>query len=610
MHRLLCTPIRCAAVAALVAATVAATVAGAQEPAPTMPVEQVERGQTGYGLSVFEGSDPERFEVEVLGVMRETSPGRSMILARLSGQGLEETGVIAGMSGSPVYLDDRLVGAVAFAWPFSNGAVGGITPIDSMLELAGAELGDPVGGRSAPALSPMELRVLDADGEVLARELARFAPVLPEDARSGLVWNLTGFGPTSRAFIRSALPNLARTGVAPSGTSAAGGPSPDDLSPGSAVAGVLVDGDLKLAVTGTVTERIGDEVFAFGHPFLGQGPIRLPMAHAEIITVLSSQMVSFKIANIGPVIGSFGVDRSSGVHGVVGRMVETIPLRVSVAGLGRNDFEMRLADVPAYIPALVATSGLGALDSTSRSLGAQGLDVVARWTLAGHEPIETELSFDGANAGFGAVAFLFMMTNYLVNNPVEEARLVDVSVDLVQHPGPRTVRIVGGFADRTVAAPGERVEVTLEMLPYEGEPYKETFPVDLPEDLAEGTYTLIVGDGVTIDSVRQTVEQVVPEDFEQSLALIRRFKSNRDLVTLGLAPSWGLSLSGRVLPQLPSSVRGLWTGVTPGVATELGLAVVQEETRRSELPLAGGVRMDIRVERPELLSPDAEPTRD
>ncbi len=599
MHRFLCTPVLVVALAMTVASTPAAP---AQEAAPTLSIEQVERGQTGYGLSVFEGSEPERFEVEVLGVMKDTSPGRSMILARLSGQGLEETGVIAGMSGSPVYLDDRLIGAVAFAWPFSNGAVGGITPIDAMLELSGAEPGDPTGARIPQSVSPIDLRVLDADGERLAREIARLVPALPDDARSGLVWSLAGFGPASRSFLGAALPNMARAGFAPSGDA---GESASALGPGSAVAGVLVDGDLKLAVTGTVTERIGDEIFAFGHPFLGQGPIRLPMAHAEIITVLSSQMVSFKIANVGTVIGSFGVDRTSGVHGRVGRMIEMIPLRITVDGLGRNDFRMLMADVPAYLPVLVATSGLGALDSTSRSLGSQGLDLTARWQLDGHEPIELDLSFEGANAGFSAVTFLFLMTNYMVNNPVEEARLEEVSVDLVQYAEPRTARIVRGFAHQSSAAPGETVEVTLEMEPFKGEAYKETFPVEIPTDLREGIYTLLVGDGVTMDTVRQTIEQVVPEDFDQSLAMVRQFKSNRDLVTLGLAPSWGLSMSGRVLPQLPASVRRLWQGVTPGVATELGLAIVDEQTRRFDVPLAGGVRIDISIERPSVVRPDS-----
>ena len=593
MHSFLCSLNRCVAAAATLSLAVAVS---AQDGAPTMPIEEVERGQRGYGLSVFEGSEPQRFEVEVLGVMKDSGPGQSFILARLSGQGLEETGVIAGMSGSPVYIGERLIGAVAFAWPFSKGAVGGITPIDSMLALTGVEMADPSPGVGSLPMLPAELLEADLDPELLRQEIGKLRPTLPGEARSGLLWSLSGFGSESRSFIEVALSGAAPTGEA----------SPDassDLLPGSAVAGVLVNGDMKLAVTGTVTERIDDEILAFGHAFLGQGPVRLPMASAEVVTVLSSQLVSFKIANVGRVVGGFDLDRSSGVRGRLGAVPPTIPLHVSLSGLGEADFHMQLADVPVYLPVLVAISSLGALDATTWAGGAQGIDMEVRWELDRYAPLEISQSFDGSGAALSSAVYLLLMTNYLVNNPLEEVRLEGLSISLTQHAEPRTVRVLRGFTNRTRVLPGERVDVTLELQPFRGETYKETFPVELPGELSAGTYSLMVGDGVTIDAVRAMVEQVTPQTFEQSLDMVRRFNSSRDLLLLGLSPAWGLSLSGEVLPQLPASMRRLWQGVAPGVATQLGLAVVQDLEMPLERPMSGGVRIDLQVERPTTVAP-------
>ena len=562
-----------------------------------MGVEEVERGQVGYGLSVFEGTEPARFEVEVLGVMKDSGPGQSFILARLSGQGLEESGVIAGMSGSPVYIEDRLIGAVAFAWPFSKGAVGGITPIDSMLELRGVSGGVPLASPSSLPTLPGELLEADLKSDLLQREMARLGPSMPTDTRDGLVWSLSGFGPQSRDLIGAVLPAAAPTGEATADPESG-------LDPGDAVAGVLINGDLKLAVTGTVTERIEDEILAFGHAFLAQGPVSVPMARAEIITVLASEFISFKLANVGPVVGAFDLDRTSGVRGRLGAVVPTIPLSVSLEGLGTASYRMELAEVPVLLPVLTAISMLGTLDATTRSAGAQGLDVEVRWELDGHEPIELTQSFDGTASGFTAANYIFLMTNFLVNNPLEEARLRKVDVRLRQYDEPRTTRIIGGYANRSLARPGEQVTLTLELDPLRGDRYKREIEIELPDDLPAGRYSIMVGDGVTMDGVRQLVEQVAPEDFSQSLDIVRAFHSSRDLVVFGLTPGWGLSFSGRVLPQLPASMRELWRPVAPGSAVELGLAVVQEKEERTDVPLVGGVRIDVQIERPKPRRPN------
>jgi hypothetical protein len=321
------------------------------------------------------------------------------------------------------------------------------------------------------------------------------------------------------------------------------------------------------------------------------------MATSEVVTVLSSQLSSFKIANVGEVVGGFDLDRISGVRGRIGTSFPTIPMVVELTGMGDARFEMELADVPAYIPTLAAIASLGAMDSVSRSGGAQGVDLEVTWQLEDHDEVSVTQSFDGQGAAFSAAIYTLLMSNFLVNNPAEVTRLESLEISLHQHPQPRSERVVGGFSNRAVVRPGEVVGLTLDVLPYQGERYQKRLAVSLPNDLPSGRYTLIVGDGVTVDTVRQIVEPVVPATFGQSLDLLREFHSNRDLVVMGLVPSPGLSLSGEAFPQLPGSIRQLWGSLPPGGAVPLSLAVVQETVTSLDRPLVGGVRIDLDVER-------------
>ncbi|MDY7096428.1 MAG: SpoIVB peptidase S55 domain-containing protein, partial [Acidobacteriota bacterium] len=345
--------------------------------APTIGVEEIQRGQRGYGLSVFAGSEVERFEVEVLGVLRGSSPGSTAILARLSGQNLEHSGVIAGMSGSPVYIDGRLAGAVAFGWNFSKDPIAGITPIAEMRELGaampkgepqtmrtplgllsdgnqkvdqkvGPPSGKPVvrGSASGPVASLKQWLNGEVGEEILAAELAKLVPKMADEASSGLLWTASGFGETSRGLLQSGLGRIASSGVM-SGEAAE--LADWELAPGSPVAAVLIRGDLSLAATGTVTDRQGEQILAFGHPFLGFGPVDMPMAAAEVITVIPSLSNSFKLTNLGPVVGAFREDRSVGMLGRTGDQARLIPTTLRISGdgvIGPREFQLEVARLP------------------------------------------------------------------------------------------------------------------------------------------------------------------------------------------------------------------------------------------------------------------------
>jgi len=554
------------------------------------PLADVEPGLRGTGLSVFRGETPEAFDVEVLGVWREVSPGTSYILARLTGQGLEESGVIAGMSGSPVYVGERLLGAVAFSWPFSQEPIAGITPIETMRELDTAE----------PA-APSSAGVARFDPELLTRErlpedlllgpLSRLTAQPVQGGASGLLWSLSGFGEWSRSLLARGL----QGGVATAGRHLVSGAA--GLEAGDAVAAVLVDGDLRLAATGTVTERSADRILAFGHPFLGLGDLRVPMARAEVVTVVPSRAVSFKLANTGAVVGAFDLDRSPGIRGRIGLEAPTIPVGVAIRGERDRDFVLRVADLPQLMPTLLAVGILGSLDATTQTAGAQTVGLRIRLDVRGRPSLELQQVFEGEGASLQAALWTLALTGFVLQNDYGEVALEGVEVTLDQTPVRRAARVGAAHPDRRVVKPGDRVTLAVEVRPYRGEPSRRELVVTVPEGLPDGKYFLLVGDGTSMTAARLGVEKSAPETLDQALGLLRSIAPRNRLVASGLFAAAGLRVAGEALPQLPGSIQSLWRAADPVGYETLELAWIPSASIESDVPLTGVTRVDLEVRR-------------
>lgn len=558
---------------------------------PIIGVDEIRAGQKGYGLSVFTGTEPERFEVEIVGVMRNASPELNYILGRLTGKGLERSGVASGMSGSPVFIDGKLAGAVAFSWPFSHEAIAGIMPIESMRRLS------TLGGGVPQTIPPAPVDLADVlagrvPKDLLERELSRLQPKLAMDARAGVQWATSGFGEQSQALLRRALGSAAPAGQA-------AGDGPKDVILGGAVAAVLADGDFRMAAVGTVTDRFDDHVLAFGHPFLGLGPIRVPMATAEVVTVLSNSYSSFKISNLGPTIGAFEQDRQAGIQGRIGQTAPMTPVTVRIAGVGNKprEYHSRIADVPLFTPMLIGSSVLAGLDSASYTAGSQSVDLTARFRLRGHGDVQIRQSFDGESAGTDVAGYVLLLAQYLVQNPLEKVSFEEIEVDLVQSAQPRAATLVGVNADRTVVRPGDSVDLTLDLVAWRGDRFRRSMSLKLPEDLPAGRYSLIVGDGASVDAARSALEPTAPVTFPQVLELLRSIHSRRDLMVIGVHGGPGLSVAGEVMPRLPGSVRSLWSAAASGSAAPLRSTIAQQHREEMDTPIDGAVRIDLEVRR-------------
>ncbi len=585
---------------------------------PTIGVDEVERGQRGYGISVFEGGTLERFEVEVVGVLRNFNPGQSFILARLSGADLESSGVIAGMSGSPVFIDDRLAGAVSFSWDFSTGALAGIMPIDAMRSLGEIPLA-PSGtgeatidtpdsasrsvGTTRPGFEPETLlRSLLERGNGRERLEAAFAALAPSsaDALAGdlsgaatslIQFGASGLGPRSMSFAQKALGVVAPAGRA--------GDQLDlpDLEAGSAVAAVLVGGDLQMSASGTVTERRGDQILAFGHPFMGMGSVRLPLAKAEVVTVVSSRLSSFKLTNVGEVVGAFDEDRFAGIRGQVGLTAPTTPMTVRIRGQSDVKFELFLADLPAMRPSLAAIPVLQALEVAEVSAGEFGVDMTAQLAISGYETLDVEQTFDGSSAGFDAVIYLLQLVAFLELNGLVDVEMESIDIDLALHPQIRTQSLVAAHPQRSRVRAGESLKLHLELRDYRGETKRETLDVSIPADVRPGPYYLFVGDGVSVDAAELQMQPRRPRDFAASLDQLRGYASKRELSVLGVKPARGLLVDGRTLSELPGSLRSLLSKETGARVPAVNLAVVERARRERGRPVDGLVRIDLTVQR-------------
>ena len=577
---------------------------------PIIPVDEIARGQTGYGLSVFRGTEPERFEVEVIGILKDNTAELSYILARLSGLQLEEQGISAGMSGSPVYFDDRLAGAVAFSYAFSEGAIAGITPIEGMRKLDQAahrpEGATAVATAARRTWTAPDLQsVLDQtlDDTTLESALGRLAPrhaAGPAGQASAIAWHATGFGDEALTHLERIVGpvTVSSLSVQQSAASTPNGASSEALRGGDAVAMVLVEGDLSLAAHGTVTEVDGDRILAFGHPVFSLGPTVVPMARSEVLTVIDSLQSSFKLSNAGSIVGAFDQDREAGARGVIGKQAPMIPLTIALRGAEQRDYTMQVAEVPALLPAMVSIATFGAINAGSYSAGEMGIDLDARLGIRGHDDLVLRQSFDSDSAAVDAILYLLSVVGYITANPLEAGHLTALDITFDQTVVQRGETIVTGYANRRRVAPGESVTVTLELQPFRGPVRRMNVEVEIPHDVPNGTYFLFLGDGVSIDGARNNARPVSADSLDEALALIAEQRSRKELAILGFIGAPGLTLAGDALPALPQSMRNLIA--RSGQPTKsLQLVVAADETRPLDHPIDGFARIDLEIKRPQ-----------
>jgi hypothetical protein len=405
-------------------------------------------------------------------------------------------------------------------------------------------------------------------------------------------WAMTGFGAGSRAWFDGIWKGVAAgSPAAPAGVATE---ATTRLRGGDPVAAVLVDGDLRLAATGTVTARDGDRILAFGHPFLGGGPMSVPLAPAEIVTVMPSAYSSFKLSNLGAVAGAFTYDAQAGIVGRIGEAPSTIPLDILV---GERRYAMRLARLPEYVGLLAATAFYGALDGAGFLGGEQGVSIRFEARLSSGRRLSLEQDFDGAGAPLAASRYLLAALDYVATNPLEAVEFETIHLAVDRADTSRQAFLVGARTARAQVEPGETLSLDLEFKRARGAVERHSIEVRVPESTPEGRLSLMLGDGATLDGLRFGLEPVGPIRFDQALDFLNGLHARRDLVVLAVRGGRGVAESGEPLSDLPGSIRSLWGAAAQGSAPSLRTTVRELAVRTLSDPFAGAARVDLDVRR-------------
>ena len=554
-------------------------VAGLPAQTRTFPVTEVRPGMTGIGRTVFQGDTLEEFQAHIIGVLRNViGPARNLILARLEGGPLATTGVIAGMSGSPVYIDGRLVGAVSYSLgQFSKEPIAGITPIDEMT--ADATLPGP--RRALARVDPTLPLTPDGLRESLRQAFAGFRPFAasPADVQvlggqsleAGLGTllhpiatpiSMGGFDTTIADPIASVLreqgfvPVMAGGGqmgpaVPPSSAVAA-------LRPGDPIGVALMTGDLELGATGTVTHVEGDRVYAFGHPFYGLGPIRFPMTRAYIHTVLPSFASSMKIASTGQVVGTVLQDRATTIAGTLGPGPALVPLTLSLTSERgtRRTFSMAMVNDQLFTPLLAYMSILNTLTGYERQNGVGTFALRGRASVKGHQSITFEDLFAGDQPSGGAAAAVVGPINLLMRNAFEDVEIEKVEIEIDASERPRSATLERVWVDRPRIRAGMTIDVKTLLRTYRGDEVVSSVPIQIPSN-ARGSVSIMVTDGARLSQFESRELQVQPlltRGVAQMIQVLNGARKHNRLYVRLVTRDGGAVIKGESLASLPASV--------------------------------------------------------
>jgi hypothetical protein len=586
--------------------------------AQTMPLSQIEKGMRGYGLTVFEGTKLDRFDVEILGVLHNIGPGQDLILAKINSPIIQRAGVIAGMSGSPVFIDGKVIGALAYSWQFAKEPVAGITPIEEMLKIAQAGRATSAAVVAAtPRISAGEFLDAMANQKTTAafeKLESGVAGASPAGTMTGarpiaVPLSMSSFAPDTIARFSRYFDAMGFVAV-PSGSTSSSVAPPTaaanvDFKPGDAVGAVLLNGDFNVAATGTVTHIEGNRVYAFGHPFLDMGEVSFPMAKSDIVAVMPSLASSFKFANTGSIIGAFRQDRSVGIMGMIGEKAEMIPIDLTVEGSGPvQAYHVNIVRHPILSPLILAMAADSVVANAQRAAGERTVLLVSEIKLKGFdEPIVLREGWAGAQARQAIPAYLAVVAGYVMSNEFRPADIESVKIHLRHEDDLKIAKLLEASIEMPVSGrirPGDTVRVRTVLKPYRGEPFVESFDLKIPDNQPPGNAYLLVGSGSVLNQVDFSLVPPDPRTLEQVIAVLKRLRPSTDL-TIGLYSSAdGAVAAGVYLPNLPPSMRAVLSADTSnGAQASVRYYAAEHLARSLGYIVDGAVKIDLDV-KPQL----------
>ncbi len=542
----------------VVGVAVSLMVSGPMSAVEMVDPSEVSPGDRGVCVTEVEGGQLVEIPMTVLGVVGTGQPEGEMVLIRLEDPRFEAVGVAAGMSGSPVMVGGRLLGALAFGWQFSEEPIAGVTPFSRMQELGRAGTGSSVSpsGSRPELLMLVESRREGCLGEVVLDWLAprssgrRTLPLVVAGAGPGLVFGGDGWS----ADVRDRMGWVTAPGGGIDRASSPSGP----LLPGSMIAAVLVRGDASLSAGGTVTAVDGDQVWAFGHPFLGAGDVAMPMARASIVTILPSLASSFKMFSAGETIGAIRSDRRHGVWGRLGDDVDMVPLTVDT---GDTSYRFEILRHEVLTPLLAGILVAGAQQVRGRSFGMQTIDLGLEIDLRNGERLDLSQVFDGGDAPTQAAAWTSAVVGYLTASPFASDDIGSLAVSLESAEGLERATVLDVTPDRWVVEPGDLLRIRVRLKRPGSSVETVGMELRVPEEVGPGKIDLVVADGASWTAYDLQVRPSRPGDFEDEVRLLGRLHTARKLVAVFEIPGASLVLSGGTVAAPIGAVATLRSGM-------------------------------------------------
>ncbi len=530
----------------------------------TISVDQLHPGMRGVAYTVFQGTKPEAMDVEILGVLRNVNgPKGDIILARLHGAKVEYTGVVAGMSGSPVYIDGKLAGALAFRiGEFSKEPIAGITPIAEMLEINAMDrsaAGDATAVQAQPSVSSKTA----APGDASRSSSQDFGSYL-KPIETPLVFD--GF---SEEAVRRFAPEFASVGIVP--VMGAGSVSdlkqPEPLEPGSAVSAILVRGDMDIAATCTVTYLDPQRLLACGHPLLQFGSVDLPMNKAQVLATLPSPLNAFKIVNTTEPVGAFVQDRHTGILGVFGKKPDMIPVTLTIhGGATSKQFHYEVLNNARLSPVAMMATVFNAL----RGVNEYGEEITyrlnGRISVKGYPEVALQNMFAPADGGQPAavLAALSLGDRFgrIYDNPYNVPKVSGVQLDFELVKERRWARLESARTDVTEARPGDEITIEAVLRPYRGERIVRQIPIHVPTSTSKGPLRILVSDGDTLDRMRRGVPTLGRKlDLASTIAVLNKEHTNNRLYVSLLEADPEAMVADKVMPTLPLSIMNVMDGM-------------------------------------------------
>ncbi|MBK8465080.1 MAG: hypothetical protein IPL32_04545 [Chloracidobacterium sp.] len=580
------------------------------------PVSDIREGMRGTARTVFRGNRSEEFNVEILGVMPNwIGPRQDMIVGRLSGANAERTFVFAGMSGSPVYIDGKLVGAISYSFPFAKEPICGITPIEQMLSLvetspmSAAVSSSPRTFSYAEFLSDTWLPDLknhtvsnspfasgfSPDSMLMAIAGQAFKPITTPVTFSGI----------SQKTIDSLAPQLLSAGILPvaasSGNSAITPLKKADeqtLLGGDSVVVHLSRGDISLAAAGTVTLRDGDKIYAFGHPFFGLGAADLPMSESHVVTVVPNTNNSFKLAVPDSMVGAMTQDRATGIFGSLGVTPRMLPVKIRLkTSRGRSEevnFESAIDQL--LTPLIVNVGVINALQANERNIGDLTIELSGEITVKGEESIKLNRRSVGPQAAALTASAAAIPLNALLRAGFEGLNVTGITLNMAATDGSKTALLDRISTDRIQVQAGQTFEISVFQRSPAGKVVVQKLPVTIPKGTAPGTVSITVGDGNAVQQ-NSSITQFIPKSAAELIATINRLKRPDRLYAVITRNTIGAVIGSSEMPNIPPSMLATLNNdrTTGGTKPTLQSVISENEFPSGEYIVSGSQTLIIEI---------------